>query len=95
MKIIIFVTLFVGLALSCTNRTDAINRAMAWVNSHIPYNASAYHNGYVQGCQGIVGDAWQFPKPGISASHLIGGYCEKVTKNSLLMGDIMVNPDAH
>ena len=68
---------------------------MEWVNAHIPYNASAYHNGYVQGCQGIVGYAWLFPTPGIPAGHLIGTYCSKVAKEGLLMGDIMTNPEAH
>ena len=46
----------------------------------MPYNASAYHNGYAQGCQGIVGYSWLFSKPGISAGHLIGSYCRKVNK---------------
>lgn len=45
-------------ALGCVNRKDAIGRAMEWVNAHIPYNANAYHDGYVQGCMGIVGYAW-------------------------------------
>lgn len=68
---------------SCITRQDAINRAMEWVNAHVPYDASSTHNGYVQGCSGLVGYAWQFPKPGGAASSELipGGYCKQITKN--------------
>jgi hypothetical protein len=68
---------------------------MEWVNAHVPYDASKYRSGYVQGCQGIVGYAWQFPTPGIPAGHLLGPYCRQVTKNDMEMADIMTNPEAH
>jgi hypothetical protein len=69
---------------------------MEWVNAHVPYNASAYHGGYIQGCEGIVGYAWLFPKPGISSGHLIpNGACKQTTKDLLAMGDLMVCPTTH
>lgn len=82
---------------SCITRQDAINRAMEWVNAHVPYDASSTHNGYVQGCSGLVGYAWQFPKPGGAASSELipGGYCKQISKNELQMGDIMVCPGTH
>jgi hypothetical protein len=92
MKILLLVSILTCSTFACINRTDAISRAMEWVNAHVPYDANAYHGGYVQGCMGIVGYAWQFPKPGIGAGHLIGTYCQKVDKTALAMGDIMTNP---
>lgn len=69
--------------LGCISRQDAINRAMEWVNAHVPYDASSTHNGYVQGCSGLVGYAWQFPKPGGAPSYdlIPGGYCKQISKN--------------
>ncbi len=58
MKAAFLMALLAFTALGCVNRKDAIGRAMEWVNAHIPYNANAYHDGYVQGCMGIVGYAW-------------------------------------
>jgi hypothetical protein len=95
MKLAILLTILVVSTLGCVNRADAINRAMEWVNAHVPYNANAYHDGYVQGCMGIVGYAWLFPKPGVYSGDLVGNYCKKTTKDSLTMGDIMVNPGTH
>lgn len=95
MKKLVLITLLVISTLGCINRKDAISRAMEWVNAHVPYNANAYRDGYVQGCMGIVGYAWQFPKPGVYSGNLVGHYCEKVTKANMEMGDIMVNPEAH
>lgn len=58
MKTLFMLGLLCVLAASaCITRQDAVNRAMEWVNAHIPYNASAYHGGYIQGCEGIVGYA--------------------------------------
>jgi hypothetical protein len=80
---------------ACVDRDDAIKRAMEWVHDHIPYDAGSYHNGYVQGCMGIVGYAWQFPKPGVYSGDLEGNYCKKVNKDKMEKGDIMVNPGTH
>lgn len=68
---------------------------MEWVHAHVPYDANKYTDGYVQGCMGIVGYAWLFPKPGVYSGNLIGNYCTKITKNELAEGDILVNPAAH
>lgn len=95
MKELLLLTLLTFNTFCCVNRTDAINRGMEWVNAHVPYDANKYHDGYVQGCMGIVGYAWQFPKPGVYSGDLVGNYCHKVTKNDMVMGDIMVNPGAH
>lgn len=96
MKLILFFT-FVTLSLcACLNRTVAVNRAMQWVTAKVPYNANANHDGYVQGCEGIVGYGWEFPKPGVYSGDLMNqGWCKKITKDQLLMGDIMVCPGSH
>lgn len=95
MKLILLLVLLTFSTFGCVQRKDAISRAMEWVNAHVPYNANAYHDGYVQGCMGIVGYAWEFPKPGVYSGNLVGHYCEKVGKDHLEMGDIMVNPSTH
>jgi hypothetical protein len=64
-KKLLIVSLMLTFALSCVNRADAISRSMEWVKDGVPYNKNAYHQGYVQGCEGIVGYGWNFPKPGI------------------------------
>ena len=95
MKAVILLTVLIATSLGCINRPDAINRAMEWVKANIPYDANKYHDGYVQGCMGIVGYAWLFPKPGVYSGDLVGNYCKKVTKNDMESGDIMVNPGTH
>lgn len=95
-QILLVVAVLIVVALGCINRQDAITRAMAWVSAHIPYNASAYHHGYIQGCEGLVGDAWQFPTPGIPSWDLIPqGYCTQTTKDQLEKGDILTCPHQH
>ncbi len=81
MKLAILTCLIVCALTTCVKRTDAINRSMEWVNKHVPYDANKYTDGYVQGCMGIVGYAWQFPKPGVYSGSLVGNYCTKTTKN--------------
>jgi hypothetical protein len=69
---------------------------MEWVKANVPYNASAYHGGYIQGCEGIVGYAWLFPKPGVYSGDLIPqGWCKKASKGEMESGDIMVWPGHH
>ena len=92
----ILLALLVVMSWACVNRQDAVNRAMEWVHDHVPYDASKYHGGYIQGCEGIVGYAWLFPKPGVYSGDLIpSGYCTKTTKANMAMGDIMVCPGHH
>jgi hypothetical protein len=95
MNLAILLTILVVSTLGCVNRQDAISRAMEWVNANIPYDANKYHDGYVQGCMGIVGYAWQFPKPGVYSGDLVGNYCKRTNKDGMEKGDIMVNPGTH
>ena len=97
MKYIILIAALAVLSLSCINRQDAINRAMEWVNANVPYDASKRHDGYVQGCSGLVGYAWQYPKTGgVASGELIpSGTCKQISKSELQMGDIMVCPGSH
>lgn len=81
MKTAILFAILIATSLACVKRTDAIKRAMEWVDAHVPYDANKYRDGYVQGCMGIVGYAWEFPKPGVYSGNLVGHYCSKVTKN--------------
>lgn len=88
--------LFILCSTDCVNRQDAINRAMEWVNAHVPYDKNNKYKEYVMGCEGIVGYGWQFPKPGIPSWDLIPkGYCRQVSKNELEKGDILVCPNEH
>lgn len=68
---------------ACVKRPDAISRAMEWVNAHVPYDANKYTDGYVQGCMGIVGYAWLFPKPGVYSGDLASTVCKRTTKSEL------------
>lgn len=93
---IVLIVLLFNIAFACVNRNDAITRAMEWVKDKIPYDANKYHQGYVQGCMGLVGYAWQFPKPGVYSGDLIhGGYCKAISKDKMTLGDIMVCPGTH
>lgn len=93
MKQVVSYALLLAAVLGCINRGDAINRGMEWVNSHVPYNPSGSHNHYIEGCEGLVGDAWQFPTPGIPSWDLIPqGYCTSISKDQLQRGDILTCP---
>lgn len=83
MKHIILLTLLAFTALGCVQRKDAIGRAMEWVDQHVPYDANKYKDGYVQGCMGIVGYAWLFPKPGVYSGDLANTVCKRITKKEL------------
>jgi hypothetical protein len=96
MKQAVVYALLLAAVLGCINRGDAINRGMEWVNSHVPYNPSGSHNHYIEGCEGLVGDAWQFPTPGIPSWDLIPqGYCTPISKDQLQRGDILTCPHQH
>lgn len=96
MRRAVLVGLLLVAVLGCINRSDAIKRAMEWVDAHIPYNAHAYHDGYIQGCEGLVGYAWEFPKPGVPSWDLIPkSYCTKISKDKLEKGDIITCPASH
>lgn len=97
MKTIILLGLLLILcSAQCVNRQDAINRGMEWVNAHVPYDKTGKYKEYDMVCSGLVGYAWQFPKPGIASWDLIPkGYCKQVSKNDLVKGDLMVCPNEH
>ena len=81
MKSVLLVA-FLALACSaCISRSDAINRAKEWVRDGVPYNDGKQHDGYVQGCSGMVGYAWDYPKPGgISSGQIIpSGACTQLS----------------
>lgn len=94
--VIAFALLFILTSSACINRQDAINRAMEWVNAHVPYDKSSNYKGYIMGCEGIVGYGWEFPKPGVPSWDLIPqGYCKQVSKSELAKGDILTCPHEH
>ncbi len=97
MKAVILLALLVILcSADCVNRQDAINRAMEWVNAHVPYDKTGKYKEYIMGCEGLVGYGWQFPKPGVASWDLVPqGYCRQVDKNSLEKGDILTCPHVH
>ena len=96
MKSILILALTFTLTLTCIDRSEAIGRAMEWVKDNVSDNASLKHDGYVQGCEGPVGYAWQFPKPGVYSGDLIPqGWCRKIGKDQLQKGDILVCPGKH
>ncbi len=64
MKSILLLALLAIACSACISRSDAVNRAMEWVRDKVAYDASKTHNGYVQGCSGMVGYAWDYPRPG-------------------------------
>jgi len=69
---------------------------MEWVRDNVPYNKNSQHDGYVQGCEGVVGYAWLFPKPGVYSGYLISqGWCKPINKDQLQKGDILVCPGTH
>jgi hypothetical protein len=98
MKTFLFLA-FLALAYSaCIGRSDAVNRAKEWVRDGVPYDGGKQHNGYVQGCSGMVGYAWDYPKPGgIASGELIpSGACTKLTgKADLQIGDLLTCPGVH
>lgn len=96
MKLIFLFGFCLALAAACINRQEAINRGMEWVNAHIPYDSSSKYKNYIQGCEGLVGYAWQFPTPGIPSWDLIPqGYCAQISKDQLQVGDIITCPHTH
>ncbi|MEU4462850.1 peptidoglycan-binding protein [Streptomyces sp. NPDC024017] len=70
-------------------RTEIINRAKTWVAAKVPYSMSAYwSDGYRQDCSGYVSMAWQLP--GNEWTGSLAQYAEKISKEELQPGDILL-----
>lgn len=96
MKAIFLLAFVVFIGSACVKRDEAVSRAMEWVNSRVPYDKNRDYNGYVMGCEGIVGYGWKFPKPGVPSWELIPkGYCKQISKSELANGDLLVCPNEH
>ena len=71
LRYILLLSFVFTLSLACVDRSEAIGRAMEWVKDNIAYDKNSKHDGYVQGCEGPVGYAWGFPKPGVPSGSLL------------------------
>ncbi|MGA5202296.1 peptidoglycan-binding protein [Streptomyces variegatus] len=70
-------------------RGEIINRAKTWVAAKVPYSMSAYwSDGYRQDCSGYVSMAWQLP--GNEWTGSLAQYAERITKEELQAGDILL-----
>ncbi|MEU0214141.1 peptidoglycan-binding protein [Streptomyces sp. NPDC006265] len=70
-------------------RTEIINRAKTWVAAKVPYSMSAYwSDGYRQDCSGYVSMAWKLP--GNEWTGSLAQYGEKISKEELQLGDILL-----
>ncbi|QCD56125.1 peptidoglycan-binding protein [Streptomyces hawaiiensis] len=70
-------------------RSEIINRAKTWVAAKVPYSMSAYwSDGYRQDCSGYVSMAWQLP--GNEWTGSLAQYAEKISKEELQPGDILL-----
>jgi hypothetical protein len=72
-----------------TTRGEIIERARKWVTEKVPYSMTAYwSDGYRQDCSGYVSMAWNLP--GNEWTGSLGKYGEKITKDELLPGDMLL-----
>ena len=98
MKSILLLAMLAIACSACIGRSDAVNRAKEWVRDKVPYDGSKNHDGYVQGCSGMVGYAWDYPKAGgIQSGNLIpSGACTQLSnKSDLQSGDLLTCPGVH
>ncbi|MFD5234174.1 peptidoglycan-binding protein [Streptomyces qaidamensis] len=74
-------------------RTEIINRARTWVTAKVPYSMSAFRpDGYRQDCSGYVSMAWRLP--GNEWTGSLAQYGERISKEELQPGDILLFHDA-
>ncbi|MFE4052374.1 peptidoglycan-binding protein [Streptomyces sp. YIM B13518] len=74
-------------------RADIIERARNWVTRKVPYDVASYEaDGYRQDCSGYVSMAWRLPANEWTGS--LGKYAERITKDELRPGDILLFHDA-
>ncbi|MFF4804204.1 peptidoglycan-binding protein [Streptomyces sp. NPDC001351] len=72
-----------------TTRAEIITRAKKWVDAKVPYSMEAYwSDGYRQDCSGYVSMAWGLP--GNEWTGTLGKFAERVTKEELQPGDILL-----
>ncbi|MFG2514327.1 peptidoglycan-binding protein [Streptomyces sp. NPDC048584] len=74
-------------------RADIIERARSWVTRKVPYGVSSYgSDGYRQDCSGYVSMAWRLP--GNEWTGSLGAYAERITKDELQPGDMLLHHNA-
>jgi hypothetical protein len=70
-------------------RADIVERARNWVTRKIPYGVGSYwSDGYRQDCSGYVSMAWRLP--GNEWTGSLGKYAERITKDELQPGDMLL-----
>ncbi|GAA3162337.1 hypothetical protein GCM10010451_07950 [Streptomyces virens] len=71
------------------SRADIIERARSWVAQRVPYSVRSYwSDGYRQDCSGYVSMAWKLP--GNEWTGSLGKYAERITKDELQPGDMLL-----
>ncbi|GGW52105.1 peptidoglycan-binding protein [Streptomyces griseoloalbus] len=71
------------------SRADIIERARSWVTQKVPYGVTSYWaDGYRQDCSGYVSMAWNLP--GNEWTGSLGKYAERITKEELQPGDMLL-----
>lgn len=67
-----------------------VRRAKVWVDKGIPYNQSAYYEGFRQDCSGFISMAWSLPVSAVTST--LPQYAKTLTsQNDLLPGDAINN----
>lgn len=70
-------------------RADIVERARNWVTRKVPYGVTSYwSDGYRQDCSGYVSMAWRLP--GNEWTGSLGKYAERITKDELQPGDMLL-----
>jgi hypothetical protein len=84
-----------NLTVTATKGERAVQRGKVWVDLGIPYNQSAYYQGYRQDCSGFISMAWQLSRNGrpVSATTVtLPNYSKTLSsKNDLQPGDAINN----
>ena len=67
-------------------RSEAIDRAQAWVDAKVPYSQTSYYQGYRQDCSGYVSMAWELSQSYVTQD--FPSFCTKISKSDLKKGKI-------
>ncbi|MFD7703628.1 peptidoglycan-binding protein [Streptomyces caelestis] len=79
--------------LPAITRADIVERARNWVTRKVPYGVASYwSDGYRQDCSGYVSMAWRLP--GNEWTGSLAKYAERITKDELRPGDMLLFHDA-
>ncbi|MEZ3178274.1 peptidoglycan-binding protein [Streptomyces pimonensis] len=74
-------------------RADIVERARSWVTRKVPYGVASYwSDGYRQDCSGYISMAWRLP--GNEWTGSLGKYAERITKDELQPGDVLLFHDS-